>query len=164
MKEETKINYLNYFLNISIILLAVLCLVLGYSLVKNSIASKNDKPKVVTDTSKSVTNQPNLSYQIDVQNGTGENGVAAEFRAYLKKKGFDVVEMKDYKNRDVNKTMVIDRRGNKKAAQRVAETLGISEKNIIQQRDSTYFLDVTLVIGKDFNELNPYKEKIKNNK
>jgi hypothetical protein len=60
--------------------------------------------------------------------------------------------------------MVIDRRGNKKAAQRVAETLGISEKNIIQQRDSTYFLDVTLVIGKDFNELNPYKEKIKNNK
>lgn len=137
---------------------------MGYSLVKNSIASKNDKPKIITDTTKSVTNQPNLSYQIDVQNGTGENGVAAEFRAYLKKKGFDVVEMKDYKNRDVNRTMIIDRRGNKKAAQRVAETLGISDKNIIEQRDSTYFLDVTLIIGKDFNELNPYREKNKNTK
>lgn len=161
MKEELKKSFSNYFLNISIIVLAILCLLVGYSLIKNNIASKNEKPKTITDTSKTVTNQPNLTYQLDVQNGTGENGVAAEFRAFLKKKGFDVVEMGNYKNNDVNKTMVIDRRGNKKAAQKVAEILGIGDKNIIQQRDSTSFLDVTVVIGRDFPELNPYKEKIK---
>lgn len=161
MKEELRKSFNNYFLNISIIVLAILCLLVGYSLIKNNIASKNEKPKTITDTSKTVTNQPNLTYQLDVQNGTGENGVAAEFRAFLKKKGFDVVEMGNYKNNDVNKTMVIDRRGNKKAAQKVAEILGIGDKNIIQQRDSTSFLDVTVVIGRDFPELNPYKEKIK---
>jgi len=162
MKEEIKKSFLNYFLNISIIVLAVLCIVIGYSLVKNTLASKNNKPKNISDTSKTVTNQPNLTYQLDVQNGTGENGIAAEFRAFLKKKGFDVVEMGNYKNNDVTKTMVLDRRGNKKAALRVAEILGISERNIVQQRDSASFLDVTVIIGKDFMELNPYKEKQKN--
>jgi len=162
MKEESKKSIINYILNISIIVFTIICLVLGYSLLKNSLASKQEKSKSITDTLKTpITNQPNKAYQIDVQNGTGENGVAADFRAYLKKKGFDVVEMGNYKNTDVNKTMIIDRNGNKNAAKRVAESLGINEKNIIQQKDTTSFLDVTVIIGKDFQELNPYKEKVK---
>lgn len=162
MKVESGKSFLNYVLNISIIVFTVICLILGYSLVKNSIASRNEKPKSITDTLKTtVTNQPNKAYQIDVQNGTGENGVAADFRAYLKKKGFDVVEMGNYKNSDVNKTMVIDRNGNKNAAVKVAESLGLSERNIIQQKDTTSFLDVTVIIGKDYQELNPYKEKVR---
>ena len=162
MREESKKSILNYVLNISIIVFTIICLVLGYSLFKNSLASKQEKPKSITDTLKTtITNQPSKAYQIDVQNGTGENGVAADFRAYLKKKGFDVVEMGNYKNTDVNKTMVIDRTGNKNAAKKVAESLGINEKNIVQQKDTTSFLDATVIIGKDYQELNPYKEKIK---
>jgi hypothetical protein len=57
--------------------------------------------------------------------------------------------------------MVIDRTGNKNAAKKVAESLGINEKNIIQQRDTTSFLDATVIIGKDYQDLNPYKEKVK---
>jgi hypothetical protein len=57
--------------------------------------------------------------------------------------------------------MIIDRTGNKFAAKKVAESLGLTEKNIIQQKDTTSFLDVTVIIGKDFQELNPYKEKVK---
>jgi len=162
MKEDTKKSFLNYFLNISIIVMTIVCLLLGYSLFRNSIASKNEKPKPITDTvTSSVTNQPNHAYQIDVQNGTGENGVAAYFRDFFKKKGFDVVEMGNFKNNDVNKTMIIDRTGNKVAAKKVAESLGLTENNIIQQKDTTSFLDVTVIIGKDFQELNPYKEKVK---
>jgi hypothetical protein len=162
MKEESKKSFLNYVLNISIIVFTIICLVLGYSLFKNSLASRQEKQKSITDTLRTnITNQPNKAYQIDVQNGTGENGIAADFRAYLKKKGFDVVEMGNYKNTDVNKTMVIDRNGNMNAAKKVAESLGVTEKNIIQQKDTTSFLDVTVIIGKDFQELNPYKEKVK---
>jgi hypothetical protein len=162
MKEESKKSILNYVLNISIIVFTIICLVLGYSLFKNSFASRQDKPKSITDTLKTtITNQPSKAYQIDVQNGTGENCVAADFRAYLKKKGFDVVEMGNYKNTDVNKTMVIDRTGNKNAAKKVAESLGINEKNIIQQKDTTSFLDATVIIGKDYQDLNPFKEKVK---
>ena len=162
MKEESKKSFLNYILNISIIVFTIICLILGYSLIKNSLAFKQEKQKSITDTLKTtLTNQPNKAYQIDVQNGTGENGIAADFRAYLKTKGFDVVEMGNYKNTDVNKTMVIDRNGNMNAAKKVAESLGVPEKNIIQQKDTTSFLDVTVIIGKDFQELNPYKEKVK---
>jgi hypothetical protein len=55
--------------------------------------------------------------------------------------------------------MVIDRAGNMKNAKRVAQALGISEKYVIQQMNSNYFLDATVVIGKDYEELLPFKTK-----
>jgi hypothetical protein len=39
----------------------------------------------------------------------------------------------------------------------VAYALGISEKNVIQQISPDYYLDVSVVIGKDYNDLKPYK-------
>jgi len=46
-----------------------------------------------------------------------------------------------------------------KNAKRVAQALGISEKYVIQQMNSNYFLDATVVIGKDYEELLPFKTK-----
>jgi hypothetical protein len=40
---------------------------------------------------------------------------------------------------------------------RVADSLGIDHKNVVQQMSSKYFLDVSLIIGKDFNSLKPYQ-------
>ena len=53
--------------------------------------------------------------------------------------------------------MVIDRTGNMQSAYKVAAALGIDKKNVIQQVNDNYFLDVSLVIGKDYNKLKPYK-------
>ncbi len=155
-----KNNLLNYVLNGAIILFLILVAYLGFSLINNSI--KSDKEvKEITDTTKSITNQPNLTIQLDVQNGTNENGVATKFTEYLRKNGVDVVEIGNYKSKDVERTLVIDRVGDKNKAKKVAQTLGVSEKNIIQQMNNTLYLDVTVVIGKDFNQLKPYLEKKK---
>jgi hypothetical protein len=54
--------------------------------------------------------------------------------------------------------MVIDRAGNMRNAKRVADNLGISEKYVIQQVNKNYFLDATVVVGKDYLELNPFKQ------
>jgi hypothetical protein len=162
MKPESKKSILNYLLNITIIILGILCMYLIFSLVTNTFLNKNKTVKDTKDSTKtSVTNQPNLSIQVDVQNGTGENRVGAIFRDYLKRKGYDVVDLGNYKSTDVDKTIIIDRTGDTRKAQRIAEVLGVSGKNIIQQINRDLYLDATIVIGKDFNELKPYTDKNK---
>ena len=162
MKQELKKSLFNYVLNISIIILGVLCAYLIFSLVTNTILSKNKTNKDFKDsTKKGVTNQPNLSIQVDVQNGTGENRVGAIFRDYLKRKGYDVVDLGNYKSNDVDKTIIIDRTGDTRKAQRIAEVLGVSGRNIIQQINRDLYLDASIIIGKDFNDLKPYTDKLK---
>jgi len=155
-----KKNFLNYILNTVIILLIVFVGYLTFSLVTNSVKSKDKTTVNLTDTNK-VTNQPNLTAQLDVQNGTTEQGVASKFTEYLRKKGFDVVDMGNNKYKDFEKTTIIDRKGDKKIAMNVANILGVSESNVIQQINKSLYLDVTVVIGKDFKNLKPYLEKVK---
>jgi hypothetical protein len=162
MKPESKKTIYNYLLNITIVILGALCLYLIFSLVTGTFLNKNKTAKDLKDSTKTnVTNQPNLSIQVDVQNGTGENRVGAIFRDFLKKKGYDVVDLGNYKSTDVDKTIIIDRTGDTRKAQRIAEVLGVSGRNIIQQINRDLYLDATIVIGKDFNELKPYTDKIK---
>jgi len=155
-----KNSFLTYILNGAIILFLILVVYFGFSFVNNSI--KSDKSiKEITDTTKSITSQPNLTIQLDVQNGTSENGAASKFTEYLRKNGIDVVEIGNYKSKDIDKTLIIDRVGDRNKAKRVAVLLGVSERNIIEQTNNSLYLDVSVVIGKDFSELKPYKEKIK---
>lgn len=153
-----KKNLLNYILNGIIIIFLILVGYFGFSLINNSIKTEKGV-KEISDTTKSLTNQPNLSIQIDVQNGTTENGVATIFTEYLRKHDIDVVEMGNYKTQDIDKTLIIDRSGDRNKVKKVAFTLGINERNIIQQLNNSLFLDATVVIGKDFNELKPYQNK-----
>ena len=147
----------NYILNGAIIILFLLVGYFGFSLINNAVKSGKDS-KDISDTTASLTNQPNLAIQLDVQNGTGENGVAAKFTDYLRRNGYDVVEMGNFKSSGEEKSVVIDRAGDMSKAKRVAKILGINDKNVIQQINSSMYLDVTVVIGKDFKNLNPYKE------
>jgi hypothetical protein len=160
MKPESKKSVFNYLLNITIIILGVVCVYLIFSLVTSTFLNKNKTVKDLKDSTKTtVTNQPNLSIQVDVQNGTGENRIGAIFRDYLKKKGYDVVNLDNYKSNDVDKTIIIDRTGDTRKAQRIAEVLGVSGRNIIQQINRDLYLDATIVIGKDYTELKPYTDK-----
>lgn len=155
-----KNSLLNYLLNGTIIIFLVIVAYFGFSLINNSLKSEKEI-KEITDTTKSLTSQPNLSIQLEVQNGSGENGIASKFTDYLRKNNIDVVEIGNYKSQDVAKTLVIDRSGDNAKARKVAQIIGVSEKSIIQQINSSLYLDVTVVIGKDYKELKPFLEKRK---
>jgi biotin operon repressor len=99
--------------------------------------------------------KPQKVIQLDVLNGSGARGVAAKFMNYLRGHGFDVVEMKNYKLSNIPRTLVVDRVGNRAAAQRVASSLGVSERNVIQQINPDYFVDVSVIIGGDYSSLQP---------
>lgn len=100
---------------------------------------------------------PSEIIQIEVLNGCGVTGVADMFTDYLRNQNFDVVNIDNYVTFDINESMVIDRIGNMANAFKVAEALKINKKNVFQQLNDGYFLDVTIVIGKDYYKLKPLK-------
>jgi hypothetical protein len=50
---------------------------------------------------------------------------------------------------------VIDRTGDMENARKVAYALGIGKEHIIQQINQDYYVDVSVVIGKDYKSLKP---------
>lgn len=162
MKTDFKKNAVNYGLNIAIVAIGLSCLYFAYSLIMGSAGfkSRGDVKEGSDTAKKQITNQPNLSIQIDILNATGENRIAARFRDYLKQKGFDVVDMGNYKT-EVEKTLVLDKCGDVSKAKRVADALGVSQRNVVSQLDKSKFIDASIVIGKDYNELKPFIEKVK---
>ena len=150
----------HYSINLLIVLLAVVTIYLFYNLFKRLTTPQSDTKTQVIDSTTYLTKQPSGgTLQIDVQNGCGVSGIADKFTEFLRSKGFDVVEMGNFSTQDIKTSMVIDRTGNMKNAKRVAQSLGISEKYVIQQMNKNYFLDATVVIGKDYTELNPFLQQ-----
>ena len=93
--------------------------------------------------------------QLDVLNGCGLPGAGTSVTAYLRARGFDVVEYRNYRNFDVRESLVIDRAGNRENAEKVAYALGIGRGNIIQQINQDYYVDVSVLVGRDYPTLKP---------
>ncbi|NGP89023.1 LytR C-terminal domain-containing protein [Fodinibius halophilus] len=91
--------------------------------------------------------------QLEVLNGCGVPGLANEFTATLRQNGFDVVETGNFKNFDMQHTVVIARNFDSENAHRVADALGIDPENIFIEASEDYYLDATVVIGSDYQTL-----------
>ncbi len=102
------------------------------------------------------TNSPELIgdiIQLEVLNGCGVPGLANDFTSALRKNGFDVVETGNFKNFDMQNTVVIARTFNTKNAKRVADALGIAEEHVFIEASEDFYLDATVVIGSDYKSL-----------
>lgn len=96
--------------------------------------------------------------QVEVRNGCGVTGLAAQLRAYLRQAGFDVVAVGDHTSFDQAKTIVVDRVGNPEAARKVAEALGLPEDRVVEEIRADYFLDASVIIGQDYASWPPFKD------
>lgn len=93
--------------------------------------------------------------QINVLNACGVDGLASKAKEYLRRRGFDVVETGNY-SEVLNKSVICDRVGDLKSADKVAYAMGISNKSIISQVDSSLYIRTSVIIGNDFFELKPF--------
>ena len=131
--------------------LGFLSLLLGVLLF--ALATRVIYPRVYNQRSGEQSRLIGKVIQIEVLNGCGVPGLAINFTDALRKNGFDVVESGNFETFDISETMIIDRDGNLENARRVAEVLGVDQKNIIQEISPDYFLDATVVIGSDYKKL-----------
>jgi hypothetical protein len=142
-------------LNAIIVLLGLVILILTYSLIHRTIFH----PPVEPGRSGTAVAGPGTTIQLDVLNGCGSSRAASHVTTYLRARGFDIVEMRNFKSFDVAESMVIDRTGNLENARRVAYAIGISKARIIQQINPDYYVDVSVVVGRDYQTLNPSQQE-----
>jgi LCP family protein required for cell wall assembly len=91
-----------------------------------------------------------ITVSVEIQNGTQTTGLARRTREVFQSFGFDIMSFGNAESQDVEKTLVIDRRGNPEAASRVADIIRCS--NIITEIPSSPpAADVTVLLGKDFD-------------
>jgi len=124
--------------------------------------SSNEAPKLATEIYEA---NPVLDIEVEILNGCGEPGVAARFSEFLRDKRVDVVRSENADNFDYINTILIQRNENTDGLKYVAEALKFDTKNTNQVMisiDPESDVDVTLIIGKDFNTINTIKSYLNN--
>ncbi len=148
---DIKTSTNNLFLNIAVFILLTLIIFMVYSIYLKLTNPKSENNGLAQNQSVSEI------IQVEVLNGCGVGGIADRFTDFLRNNKFDVVNMGNYIRFDLDETIVIDRTGNKANALFVAKALGVKSENVIQQLNNDYFLDVSIVIGRDYYTLQPLK-------
>ena len=75
----------------------------------------------------------------------------------LRALGYDVVEMKKNNGEFEERTFIFDRSGNLDAAKKLATILGVPQDKVFQKIDRTLYLDMTVVLGKDYSRLKAFQ-------
>ncbi|HZV11690.1 MAG TPA: LytR C-terminal domain-containing protein [Candidatus Kapabacteria bacterium] len=94
--------------------------------------------------------------QVNILNATPQHDLARRVMDYLRARGFDVVEIGNYSS-EQSRSLVIDRTGDSLSARKVAFAMGIPDSSIRKDVDSSLYLDVSVVLGNDFEQLKPWK-------
>jgi LytR cell envelope-related transcriptional attenuator len=134
------------------IVVVMFAVVLVYSLVDRFFLHPPVKANRVEENSPTKVEK---QIQVSVRNECGAKNIAMNFTFYLRKRGFDVVETVNGSIPDRPVTTVVDAAGNYKNALRVAEALGVAKENVITKLDPRSYVDVEVLIGKDFQNLKP---------
>lgn len=134
----------NLFFIIASVILAVIAVFLLYSVL--------EKTGIISFTKNKDIKPQNVQQliQVEVLNGCGVTGVGDGLTDVLRAKGIDVVKTGNYRSFDIENTFIIDRLGKIETANRVADSLNLDKRFIITEKNKSYFLDLTIVIGKDY--------------
>lgn len=141
-------------LNVVLVVLGLAAIFLAYGMVTRFAA-----PRVDPHRESNPAHLVGEIIQVEVRNGCGISGLAARTTMFLRRRGFDVVEVGDHTSFDEEFSTVIDRVGDLESAAKVANALGIPEERIEQEIRPDYFLDASVVIGRDYESLRPFLEE-----
>lgn len=151
--NNAKASFNNYMLNVLIFLLTTVIIYLSYSLFIKM--NNGDNPDIEIQ---AVKNKHAEIIQAEVLNGCGVSGVADRFTDFLRENNVDVVKTGNYIRFDVDETIVIDRTGNLDNAKYIAKLLKVKKGNAFTQLNNDYFVDVTIIIGRDYFKQSPIKK------
>ena len=135
-------------LNVALAVGGLLVLVLVYGLATRAFTPRTTPTRADAGASR---------VQVEVRNGAGVDGLAAEATAFLRRRGFDVVEIGNAGARDT--TTVLVRSGTALDARHVAQALGLGADRVVTGGPTTdYSLDVTVTLGADYARLAPFDD------
>jgi hypothetical protein len=153
-RKKRRTGRSNVLVNLALALCGLGAAVLLYAFVVRNVA-----PRITPTRDENPTGLVGEIIQVEVRNGCGVSGLAAEMTLFLREQGFDVVEVGDYKSFDLERSIVFDRTGDLEAAKKVAAVLTLPEAQIVQEIRPDLYLDASVVIGKDYKSLKPFRKE-----
>ena len=102
-------------------------------------------------------NYLNDRVQIQVLNGCGDKGIADLYATYLRDNNFDVIDYKNADHFNYNISHIIVHNNNL-LVEDIADLLFIQPSNIDYVFDENIFYDLTLIVGKDYKNLDSYND------
>src|SRR5688500_12097279 len=102
----------------------------------------------VTEKGPGAAARPAGRVRVEVLNASGVPGLAAKGRTVLRDRGFDVVYVGNARGYEPDTSLVLDRVGRMEVARSVADQMEIPR--VYARPDSNVFVDVTVVLGKDW--------------
>ena len=108
-------------------------------------------------------NEIGIKIEIQLLNGCGKRGLAEDYTKFLLEYGHDVLEKSNAPHFNYKYTEIISRTANIKAANVIADLLGISKNKIRTEIDPKVHCDITLILGNDYDKLPSFNEVLKIN-
>ena len=168
-RKKNRLNFLvnpkNIFYNLTIFFLSLIIIGFIYSFLTNyndtdKIQFNNSydlkKLLVINDYEKKTGHR----IRVEILNGCGAPGLADKYSNLFRKNGYDVILSKNALNFDYEKSQIILRRGNIDFAMQAAEVMDISKDNIQEDLNELLDCDVTIILGKDYNQLQSFSNAI----
>ena len=92
-----------------------------------------------------------LVVSLEIQNGTARNGLAGRTAEIFKSYGYQISSVKNADTNEYDNTVILDKKGDPAAVQRVANLIKCSRihTEIDRIRDET--VDIIIILGKDFD-------------
>ena len=141
----------NLTVNLSILIFGIGAVILLYALVTRQFTPRSDSAR-----GEAAGGLVGEIIQVEVRNGCGISGLAAETTRFLRSKGVDVVDVGDYEGFDEEHSRVVDRIGDMESARKVAAALGLPDDRVEQDIREDYYLDASIIIGKDYAIMRPF--------
>lgn len=126
------------------VIIYILIILLGAFLISMVIVFNKADPEEIY--------KKNANLRVEVLNGCGVDRLALRVTNILRKKGFNVVEIGDTKIQDFEETVVLDRNEEDMSnAKYFAKQIGC--RNIDKDIDPALYIDITVIIGNDYEKL-----------
>jgi hypothetical protein len=122
----------------------ILIIILGMFLISMVIVFSRTDPQEIYE--------KNANLRLEVLNGCGVDRLALRVTNLLRKRGFNVVKIGDTRDQDFDETVVLERgQDNMANAKYFAKQFGC--KNVDKDIDQALYIDITVIIGKDYKKI-----------
>jgi len=134
-------------------------ILISFVFYKNNIQnnSKDDFTSITLMNQSKIENYLNDRVQIQVLNGCGDKGIADLYATYLRDNSYDVIDYKNADHFNYNASQIIVHNNNL-LVENIADLLFIPSSNIDYVFDENIFYDLTLIVGRDYKNLDSYDD------
>lgn len=163
-KSDNNLEIKNILTNITVGGLLLLVIGFSVSLVDNlyfDTGHTQDRPDLATLITKTKYEEmTGHKITVEIHNGCGIPKLANLYTEFLRSEGFDVIDSRNADNFDYTKTQILHHQGDKARALSLGKTMKIDESLITEEKNRYLIHDLTLILGRDYQQLNSYQNAV----